>query len=259
MKRNKKSPRKGVLSHKRGVIRKRLTLVLKRKPGKKAAICSMLYLLGLLALFTWVLFDTWSGNYLPLRFLKYDIAVINKPAFRLVAFTVIAGGLGGVLNGLRSTLTYYNGFSQRYLWKYMAAPWMGATLALFVYALVRSSLVVLGGDAATQTVGAAQILSNFAAGALAGYGAKDVFFWLDSRVEKIFKVKEHVPDLTGKQKEAAVSRLHSANLQLGEVSRVSTRNRKRIGTVVNQSPSPEESIERGGPVDLSIASGKRAS
>ena len=258
MRRKKNVSKKAVSARRRDAIRKRIALVLHRKPGKKAAIFCMLYLLGLLALFTWVLFDTWSGNYLPLRFLKYDIAVINRPAFRLVAFTVIAGGLGGVLNGLRSTLTYYNGFNQRYLWKYLAAPWMGATLAMFVYALVRSSLVVLGGDAATQSVGGAQILSNFAAGALAGYGAKDVFFWLDSRVEKIFKVRENVPDLTGKQEEAAVSRLHSANLQLGDVSRVRTRNRKRIGTVINQSPSPEESIERGGPVDLSIATAKRA-
>ncbi|HEX9630290.1 MAG TPA: PASTA domain-containing protein [Pyrinomonadaceae bacterium] len=258
MKQKKTLRRKGVLSQKRGAIRKRLALILHRKPGRKAAVFCMQYLLALLALFTWLLFDTWSGNYLPLRSLNYDIAVINKSAFRLVAFTVIAGGLGGVLNGLRSTLTYYNGFNQRYLWKYLAAPWMGATLALFVFALVRSSLVVLGGDAATQNTGGAQILSNFAAGALAGYGAKDVFFWLDSRVEKIFKVRENVPDLTGQQKEAAVSRLHSANLQLGEVSRVRTRNSKRIGTVVNQSPSPKASIERGGPVDLSIASGKRA-
>ena len=254
----RKNSRKKNCRSRCGALRKRLALALHRKAGKKAAVFCLFYLMSLLAVFTWCLFDTWSGNHLPLRTLGYNVGSFDRPAFRLVAFTVIAGGLGGVLNGLRSTLTYYSGFSQRYMWKYLAAPWMGATLALLVYAFVRSSLVVMGGDGSTQNIGGTQILSNFAAGALAGYGAKDVFFWLDSRVERIFKVKEHVPDLTGKPKQAAVSRLHSANLELGEVSRVRTRNRRRIGTVIDQSPSPEESIERGEPVDISIAAGQRA-
>lgn len=237
---------------------RRVVRVLRKKRDRTAAVICILYLLSLLVTFSWLLFDTWIGNNLLLRALGYDLVALNKPSFRVVAFTVIAGGLGGIINGLRSTLNYYNGFNQRFAWKYVTAPWMGVTLALFTYALIRSSIVAFGGSATTVNIDTPQILTNFAAGALAGYGSKDVLVWLDAAVHRIFQVKDKVPDVTGKSQGAAISRLQAANWELGEISSVAPRNGKAAGTVVSQSPPPQVPIDRGESVDLSVTASKRA-
>ena len=58
----------------------------------------------------------------------------------------------------------------------------GSNLGTVVYALLHSSIVVFGGGSLADNVGTTQALANFAAGALAGYGSKDVYIWLDSQV-----------------------------------------------------------------------------
>ena len=221
--------------------------------NRRVAVLCILYLLLLLVFFSWQLFDTWIGRHSLPRSIGYDLKRLGTPGFRLVAFTVIGGGLGGVINGIRSILNYYNGFTHHYAWKYICSPWMGATLALFVYALIHSSIVILGGSSASEHISTAQVLSNFAAGTLAGYGSKDVFIWLDARVHKIFQVTEKVPDVTGKPKNAAVSRLHAAHLEVGEVSKIPQENGKHQGTVIDQSPPPTASLDRGESVDIAVA------
>ena len=186
---------------------------------RRTAVRCTIYLMLMLALFGWLLFDTWIGNHSLARILGYDLARLNNTGFRLVAFTIIAGGLGGAVDGIRSIIIYGDSFNRRHRWKYISLPWMGSTLALFVYALLRSSMAVLGGSVSSDSVGNTQVLANFAAGALAGFGSKDVFIWLDDKVHKIFQVTEKVPNVKGKPKEVAVSRLQAANLEVGEVSR----------------------------------------
>ena len=218
-----------------------------------AAVASLVYSLLSLAFFSWILFDTWIGrNTLP-GLVGYDRSLLNSPTFRLIVYTVVGGGLGGVVNGIRSCLINYHWFKRRYTVKYIAAPWMGATLALFAYALIRSSIAVFGGGTATNNGGTSQALANFAAGALAGYGSKDVFIWLDAQVQKLFHVPEQAPDLKGKTEEAAVSRIHSKNLEVGEVTRVQPEDDQRAGTVIDQAPSPEAAIDRGDAVDITVA------
>jgi hypothetical protein len=220
---------------------------------RRTAVRCIIYLLFMLGFFGWLLFDCWIGNHAVARILRYDLARLDNSGFRLVAFTVIAGGLGGAVNGIRSIHNYCESFNHKHLWKYISAPWMGSTLALLVYALLRSSIAVLGGNVSSDSVGNTQVLANFAAGALAGYGSKDVFIWLDDKVHKIFQVTEKVPNVTGKPQEVAVSRLQAANLELGEVSRVQQRNGKPAGIVIDQAPPPEASIDRGQSVDISVA------
>jgi hypothetical protein len=145
------------------------------------------YLLLMLAFLAWQLFDTWIGRYSLLTRVGYDLQ--RQQTLRLIAFTIIAGALGGVINALRSGLHYRQTFHRRHTWKYLCAPWMGAALALFVYSLVRSSIGVLGGST-TSSVSTAQVVSNFSIGALVGYGSKDVFVWLDAKVGSFFEVKK---------------------------------------------------------------------
>lgn len=223
------------------------------KGDRAAAAVSLSYSLLSLAFFSWILFDTWIGrNTLP-GSVGYDRTLLNSPTFRLVTYTIVGGGLGGIINGIRSCLMYYRGFDRRYMVKYVAAPWMGATLALFVYALIRSSIAVFGGGVAANNGGTSQALANFAAGALAGYGSKDVFIWLDAQVQNLFSVPEQAPDLKGKTEEGAVSRIHSKNLELGEVTKVQSGDEQRAGTVVDQTPPADAAVKRGDAVDITVA------
>jgi hypothetical protein len=225
---------------------------------RRVAMLCILYLLLLLVFFSWQLFDTWIGQHSLPRNMGYDPRRLDTAGFRLVAFTVIGGGLGGIINSIRSILNYYNGFNHHYAWKYISTPWMGATLALFVYALIHSSIVILGGSAGAENTSTAQVLSNFAAGSLAGYGSKDVFIWLDAKVHSIFQVTEKVPDVRGKSQNAAVSRLHAAHLELGEISKAPQKNGQRAGTVIDQSPPPKAPLDRGEPVDIAVATSGKA-
>jgi len=222
-----------------------------------AAKCSI-YLLLMLALFGWLLFDTWIEKHSLARLLGYELVRLNSISYRLVAFTVIAGGLGGAIDGIRSVLNYSESFNRKHVWKYISVPWMGCTLGLFVYALLRSSIAAFGGNASAAGAGNSQVLANFAVGALAGFGSKDVFIWLDDKVHKIFQVTEKVPDVKGKPQKIAASRIEAANLELGEVSEVAPRNGKRAGTVVSQSPLPGAPIDRGQSVDIAVAANNGA-
>ena len=214
----------------------------------------------MLGFFGWLLFDAWIGKHSLASILGYDLARLNSNGFRLVAFTVIAGGLGGAIDGIRSVINHCESFNRKHLWKYIAVPWMGCTLALIVYALLRSSVAVVGGNVSAAGIGSAQVLANFAAGALAGFESKDVFIWLDDRAHKIFQVKvpENVPNLVGKPQEIAASRIEAAKLEVGEVAKVPPKNGKPAGTVMAQSPPPGAPIDRGQSVDMIVAADSKA-
>jgi hypothetical protein len=182
----------------------------KRIADKTAGNMCLFYLVAMLAFLSWQLFDTWISRYSLLTSVGYEIQ--RQQTLRLIAFTLIAGALGGVVNGLRSGLHYHKEFDRRHMWKYLCAPWLGATLALFVYALLRSSISVLGGDVAGG-VSNAQVLSNFSVGALVGYGSKDVFIWLDHKVTKFF----HIPAV-GKTVKPKKARSRAKNRKRNDVA-----------------------------------------
>ena len=217
------------------------------------AIFALTYLLLALIILGWFLFDIWIGQHTLPRLLGYGVARLNTPGYRLMAYTIIGGGIGAIVNGVRSCLLNYKWFSRYFIWKYVMAPWMGATLGLFVYSLLHSSIVVFGGGSLADNVGTTQALANFAAGALAGYGSKDVYIWLDSQVQNLFKITQPVPDTIGKSTAAAASRLHAANLEVGQVTAVPTDAKLPAGTVLAQDPSPKETVDKGATVDITVA------
>lgn len=222
------------------------------------AIISVLYLLFMLAFFFWQLFDVWIGQYSLVNWLGYSIGPLGSPSFRLVAFTCIGGGLGGIINGIRSILSWHSersAFGRRFVWKYIVAPWTGTALALFVFALIRSGITIIGGDFKTDTADIRQTLSMFAIGALSGYGSRDVFIWLDAQVKRIFKVTSELktPDLLNKTKSEAEKKLESTNLKLGEISEEPTEDQTLVDKVIKQDPAPNTSIAEGGLVNITIA------
>jgi len=155
------------------------------KLNVQVGIICMFYLLLAIAFVSWLLFDIWIGQHSLARWGRYELEPLNTPVFRLVFFTVLGGALGGVVNGIRSLLDYLPHFDRTYAWKYIMAPWLGAALSLVAYAILNSGLSIFGGGNGADG-SPAQILAMFSTGFLAGYGARDVFIWLDCQVSRLF-------------------------------------------------------------------------
>jgi hypothetical protein len=228
---------------------------------RAAAIASMVYLLAMLGVFFWQLFDIWVGRYTLATWSGYGdrLATLNDPVFRLISYAIVGGGLGGVVNGIRSLLAWHvewGAFEQRYLWKYITVPWLGATLAVIVFALVRSGVAVVGGDALPQDGDLRQSMSTLILGILSGYGAREVFIWLDAQVSRMFKVtppaERPAPDLVGLTRDEAEKLLTTGSLRLGAVAEEAVSNGEDAGRVIRQEPAPQQLVLTGSAVDVTV-------
>ncbi len=150
-----------------------------------AATFSILYLVVMLIVFSGLLFAVLANQS------SYE----ENPIYILMAYTAIGGGLGAIINGIRSFLGWHadrQAFGRRYIWKYISLPLLGAALAAMIYAFFRSGLVVFGGNFTPEENFANQALAAFAIGAISGYGSHRVLKWLDEKVKKLFKITETV-------------------------------------------------------------------
>ena len=187
---------------------------------RATANVSALYLLLMLAFFLWQLLDIWIGQHTLARLAGYhDADLLSSPPFLLAVYTFVGGGLGAIANGIRSLVVWHCerfAFGQRFVWKYLTAPWLGATLGLFVYALIRGGIAVFGGQITDDSASISSMLSAFAVGVLAGYGSHDVFKWLDAQVTKLFRTSAEVkvPELIGMTREEAASILQTAHFAI---------------------------------------------
>jgi hypothetical protein len=235
-----------------------------RSPTRQAridaltAVVSILYLHVSFLVALWFLFDTWIGGHTLPKWFGYPLERLQAPDYQTVVSAIVGGSIGGVINGLRSALHHSHTFDARHVWKYVAAPWMGAALSLLAYALLTTTAAVLGGDLANNgapaivSTATPQLLSNFAIGALAGYGSKDAFIWLDAQVQKLFAVHQAVPNVQGQPSEIAMSRIEEDKLTVGAVASVPAGNIP-AGTVINQEPAPGTAASRGDSVDITVA------
>ena len=222
------------------------------------AFISAAYLLIMLGFFFWQLFDIWVGQFSLIHWIGYkNDGVLASTSFRSVAFTFIGGALGGIVNGFRSILFWHcekKVFGRRFIWKYISAPWIGCSLALFAYAFIRSGVAVFGGGIPAGGTGTGQTLALFTIGVLAGYGSREFFVWLDAQVKRIFSVASlKVPNLIGKSEQDAQALLEMLNLGLGNVSEELTEDPSLVGKVLKQTPVADEKIASGGRVDITIA------
>jgi hypothetical protein len=222
-----------------------------------SATGSTLYLLTSFIGSVWLLFDTWIGQHSVPGALGYDVTRLTSADYHTVVAAVVGGAIGGVINGLRSVLHYSRSFDSRHVWKYVAAPWMGSALSLLTYALLTTTASVLGGQppppaaADTLSIATPQLLSNFAVGALAGYGARDAFVWLDAQVHKLFAVEQAVPQVAGRPAKVAMSRIEAEELAVGAVASVPAA--AMPGTVLDQEPAAGTRVSKGDSVDITVA------
>ncbi|MHC4536584.1 MAG: PASTA domain-containing protein [Planctomycetota bacterium] len=234
------------------------------------ATFSILYLLAVLVILCWALFDIYHGqNQLLTRIFPEETNYPDSPLSRLIAYAIIGGGLGGVVNGCRSIISWHaerRAFGWRFMWKYITLPPLGAVLAPIVYAIVYCGIGVLGGGYAQDNSSTSQALSAFAIGALSGYGSRQVYIWLDEQVKKLFNpppppqtetnasdVEVKVPDLKKKTQKEAEAVLKEFHLKLGKVTKEVSDKASAINKVINQNPPADSKIAKDNPVDITIA------
>lgn len=218
-----------------------------------AAIFSILYLVAMLVIFTYLLLAISAGQ-------SFQEDNPNSAVYLLIVYAVIGGGLGGVVNGIRSFIVWHaerKAFGRRYVWKYITLPLLGAVLAAIVYALIRSGIVAFGGNFAPDDNFANQALAAFAIGALSGYGSRRVLIWLDGHIKKLFRITTtigvKVPDLKGKTQAEAEVALKECNLNLGKVSQKVSDDPAEVDKVIGQNPPAGLISSKGTLVDITIA------
>lgn len=221
-----------------------------------AAIISVIYMLLMMAFFFWQIFDIWVRQFSIPNLLGYpNTQLLDSPDFLLPVFAILGGGLGGLVNGIRSFLVWHaerKAFGQRFLWRYITLPWLGAALALFTYALIRGGVAVFSGNAAPTVTNSTDLLTTFGIGVLAGYGAQKVFIWLDVQVERIFKAPKSavVPELKGGTSENAKKVLELVNLSLGKIQEEDQDDESLEGRVIRQTPTPGSIVDGGSTVNV---------
>lgn len=226
------------------------------KQDTLAARVSAVYLLGVIVLFSWLLFDTWIRAFTIPSLLGYDTARLDSPLFRLLAYAALGGGLGGALTGLRSVLQWHAekaAYGRRYVWKAVGLPLQGGVLAVLVYVLLRTGIGALNGDFTLQDNELAT-LSALGLGGLIGYGSHKVFVWLDAQVNRMFHVgfSAVVPNLAGKDLRQGVRLLENVSLSLGPVTEEEAK--EPPGTVVRQSPAAGSRVSS--PIEVQVVVSK---
>jgi hypothetical protein len=182
--------------------------------------------------------------------------LLNVTTSKLIFYTAIGGAIGAAVNNLRSFITWHaeeRAFGWRFIWKYLAMPPLGGTLAVLVYGILQGGMAVFNGGngpADTQVTS----LSAWATGTLAGYGSHKVFKWLDDKVNTLFKVdatKVSVPDVKGKSLEDAKQAVADARLHVGDTTESAT-TADQVGKVIAQSPDAGTEVDCTSKVDLTL-------
>jgi len=226
---------------------------------RRLAIFSIIYLLVAMVFVFWLAFDVWIEAYRIPRAMGYATAPLSTPTFLMFAFAFLGGALGGIVDGLRSIIGWHSvhkAFGGRFVWKYIAAPWLGAALAVFVIALVQSGVGLLGGDVASGDIDLKEKLITFALGVLAGYGSQTVIKWLDARVSQLFAVKRRTviaPVLLGRTLDEAKEIARQAQLALGKVDEVEATGASQMGKIIAQLPPAGSEVARGSSISMTVA------
>jgi beta-lactam-binding protein with PASTA domain len=234
-------------------------VIQEKKPDRFAARVSIIYTLAVLGYLSWLLLDTWTGEY-PFWLKKAypgSLTQLNYPIFKLVIYTALGGGMGAAVNNIRSFVYWHselNAFGKRFFWKYVSMPPLGAVLAVMVYAIIRGGTTLISGSPSGEVLPATS-LAAWVMGALAGYGSGKVLIWLDDKVNTLFKVETKagkVPDLTGKTQDEAEQLLKGSNLVLGDVSEQQTSEPTKIDKVISQTPVPGTEAASGSSVVITL-------
>jgi PASTA domain len=223
-----------------------------------SAWLSAAYSLAVIGYLTFMVLYMLSGKYAfwPEALTNKFANLLAYPVSKLILYTAIGGAMGAAVNNLRSFISWHaeeKAFGWRFIWKYLAMPPLGGTLAVLVYGILQGGIAVINGGAAPES-NQLTSLSAWATGTLAGYGSHKVFIWLDDKVNTLFKIEKKqvtVPDVTGKTRDEAKQILSSAQLSIGAVSEQAV-SAAEAGRIITQTPSAGTQIDCGTKVDLIV-------
>jgi hypothetical protein len=215
---------------------------------------SAAYSLAVIVLLTWLVLNVKYGQPVFESLAK----IVAGSTSKLIFYTAIGGAIGAAVNNLRSFIAWHaeeQAFGWRFIWKYLAMPPIGGTLAVLVYGIIQGGAAVMtGASAGDGQTTALSSLSAWATGALAGYGSHNVFKWLDDKVNSLFKIdakQTTIPDVKGKLLEEAKQMLIDAQLKIGDVTEV-TASSDQVGKVTAQTPAAGNKVDCGSEVDLTL-------
>ena len=185
--------------------------------------------------------------------------ILSGSTSKFVFYTAVGGAIGAAINNLRSFIAWHaeeRAFGWRFIWKYLAMPPIGATLAVLVYGILQGGAAVMTGATAPAAGQATAVssLTAWATGALAGYGSHNVFKWLDDKVNSLFKIdakQTTVPDAKGKSLDEAKKMMIDAQLKVGTVTEAPAGS-DQAGKVIAQTPDAGNQIDCGSKVDLTV-------
>ena len=223
---------------------------------------SATYSIAVIVYLTWLVLNMLYGQPAPGTLAAWLKPVLTVPASKLIFYTAIGGAIGAAVNNLRSFIAWHaeeRAFGWRFIWKYLAMPPIGATLAVMVYGILQGSMAVFTGAASASPPTDGQVttvstLTAWATGALAGYGSHNVFKWLDDKVNSLFKIESKqttIPDVKGKSQAEARQLVTDAQLKIGTITEAPASGAE-VGKVIAQTPNAGTRIDCGSKVDLTI-------
>ena len=223
-----------------------------------SAWISALYSIGVIIYLTFLVLSMLSPKYVfwPEAVTTQITDLLTGQVSKLLVYTAIGGAMGAAVNNLRSFISWHaeeRAFGWRFIWKYLAMPPLGGTLAVLVYGILQGGMAVINGGAAAEGNRLAS-LSAWATGMLAGYGSSKVFIWLDDKVNSLFKIDKKqvaVPDVTGKTLDEAKQIVSSSDLDFGSVAEEVTTG-DQVGRVIKQTPLAGTQADCGSKVAVTI-------
>lgn len=219
---------------------------------------SAAYSLAVIGFLTWLVLNLLYGGTAAGTIATWLKPLLSVPASKLIFYTAIGGAIGAAVNNLRSFIAWHaeeRAFGWRFIWKYLAMPPIGGTLAVLVYGILQGGAAVITGTSATDAPATAlSSLSAWAAGTLAGYGSHNVFKWLDDKVNTLFKVDSKqttVPDVKGKSLAEAQQMVTDAQLKAGDITKTPASS-DQVDKVIAQTPGAGTKIDCGSTVALTV-------
>jgi len=242
--------------------------IIEEKPSDTVfANISFIYLIIANVFFLWQLVDIWVGKFTLAGILGYlDYEQLTEASTLICIYTFIGGALGGIVNEMRTMLSWHcdqKSHKKQYLFKTIISPFLGGTLGIFVYFLMRSGIALFTGEYIPAENTVQQAVPMFTIGALSGYGSRKVFVWLDSQVVRLFKLKSakeskeskvKVPYLVGMCKEDAERVLTAAKLTLGDVTTTVTKKMDLLGKVLSQDVEPDVWVDPKSSIGINVGS-----
>jgi hypothetical protein len=223
-----------------------------------AALALSILLISLVVL-AYGLVDVWTRQYAMLQLLGFRRESLDTELFRLLAYTGIAGAMGGATDAFRSLVAWHceaHAYGRRFFWKDIASPLVGGLVGIFVYVLLRTGTGAVNGDLTLERANGLVVLSAFGVAFLAGFCWHQVFKWLDDQFNQRFRTgspteEVDVPDIVGLPFRDVRATLAEHQLHQGSISGVDWSSQADLDAlVVKQSPFAGTRVERGSRVDF---------